>query len=229
MTTLLISIPTLFRPERVIETARSAVEATPDARILISVSPDDPDTAKACAANGFDFVVVPWSHTEGADWARKHNRAYAKMSEDWILLAGDDLHFHDGWFDEALAVYAKTNACVIGTNDMGNPRVTAGNHSTHPLVHRDYIACGGVADDPTKLLPECYGHWFVDDEFVRTAMARRTFAPAHAALVEHMHPNWGKGEDDETYRIGQASVAADHAIFNRRISLWDPRRTQGFR
>jgi hypothetical protein len=227
---VLISIPTLYRPERVIETARSARENTPGASILISVSPGDQATIDALAdLDEFAFDIVGWPHTRGADWARKHNAAYAEMDEEWILLAGDDLHFHEGWFEACLAAASRHpgGACVVGTNDMGNSRVLAGHHSTHPLVHRDYISCGGVPDDPEKLLPECYGHWFVDDEFVRTAMARRTYAHAHGALVEHMHPNWGKADDDETYRIGQESIPRDHALFQRRVSLWDPHRSQG--
>lgn len=228
MTSVLISIPTLYRPGRVIETAMSAREHTPDARVLISVSPEDTDTIAALeAAQEFDYRVVDWQHTVGADWARKQNQAFAEMTEEWILLAGDDLRFHPGWFDQCMTTFERTNACVIGTNDMGNARVMAGHHSTHPLVNRDYIRCGGVVDNPTKLLPECYGHWFVDDEFVRTAMARRSYAHSFEALVEHMHPNWGKARDDETYRIGQASIAADSQLFQRRRVLWDPRGTQG--
>ena len=226
MPSVLVSIPTLFRPERVIQTALTALETTPDVRVHISVSPDDRETAEALALDGrFDFDVVPWSYTEGADWARKHNRVYTGMEEDWILLAGDDLRFHPDWFHHCLTqAHRVGGACVVGTNDLGNSRVLAGHHSTHPLVHRDYIECGGVMDDPTRLLPECYGHWFVDDEFVHTAQARDTYTHAHAAIVEHLHPNWGKADDDETYRIGQASIVQDGALFQTRQHLWSPRR-----
>ncbi len=229
---LLISIPTLWRPDRVIETARSAREHTPDARILISVSPEDDATQKALVAElGFGVTIVSWPHTEGADWAKKHNLAFREMTEDWILLAGDDLRFHPGWFEECLDAADRHpgGACVVGTNDMGNARVVAGHHSTHPLVHRNYILCGGVVDNPALLLPECYGHWFVDDEFVRTAMVRRAYAHAHGALVEHLHPNWGKAQNDETYEYGLRSVGRDRQLFERRRTLWDPRHTQGRR
>jgi hypothetical protein len=143
-----------------------------------------------------------------------------------MLLGSDDILFHPGWFDACLAVAARIpgGACVVGTNDLCNPRVKSGHHSTHPLVNRDYIACGGVIDDPTRVLPEVYGHWFVDDEFVQTAQFRGTYVHAHDALVEHFHPAFGKAENDATYDLSKETVAADRALFNRRRSLWAGRR-----
>lgn len=233
MSSILVSIATLGRSERpagVAESARASVD--PDLhrlRILFMCSPGDDDTIAACQETHEDVCVVSWGGgTKGegckADWARKHNLAYSRMSEDWILLGSDDIILHPGWFDACLAAAERLpgGACVVGTNDLGNKRVMAGNHSTHPLVHRDYLACGGVADDPTRILPEVYGHWFVDDEFVQTAQSRGTYAHAHDALVEHLHPAWGKAENDATYDIGQETVAADRALFDQRKALWLP-------
>jgi hypothetical protein len=225
MTSLLVGIPTLGRPGRaaaVAESARASVTGH-DLRILFLCNTGDNETIAACRATGEDVEVVPWRPGK-ADWARKLNLAYDRMGEEWLLLGADDLRFHDGWFDKCLAAAARSDACVVGTNDLGNARVVAGHHSTHPLVHRDYIGCGGVIDDPSRLLPEVYGHWFVDDEFVRTAQARGTYAHAFEAIVEHLHPNWGKSEDDATYRRGQATIARDQALFESRRGLWESRR-----
>lgn len=109
--------------------------------------------------------------------------------------------------------------CVVGTNDMGNSRVIAGNHSTHPLVHRDYLACGTV-DEVGIVLHEGYQHQFADDEFVQTAKVRRVYAHAFDAFVEHLHPNWGKGRDDATYRRGQAGFSADKRLYDQRCAMW---------
>lgn len=192
-------------------------------------SPGDDATIAACQATGEEVVVVPWgggNEGEGckADWARKHNLVYSEMSEEWLLLGSDDIVFHPGWFDACLEAAAPTSACVVGTNDLGNPRVKAGRHSTHPLVNRGYLACGGVIDDPTRILPEVYGHWFVDDEFVQTAQMRGCYVHAHGALVEHLHPIWGKAKNDRTYELGQETVRADRALFNQRRHLWAPAR-----
>lgn len=232
---VLVSIPTLGRPqnvERLVASCRASLDGHYTYRIRYACSPGDTATIEAAEAAGVDVAVVAWPQPAKADWARKHNEAFLTMSEDWMLLGGDDIVFHDGWFHHCLNAAARhsgVGACVVGTNDLGNDRVLKGHHSTHPLVHRGYLDCGGVVDDATRLLPECYGHWFVDDEFVKTAMARRTYAHAFEALVEHMHPNWGKAQDDATYRQGQASLYEDRRLFERRKSMWDPRHTQGVR
>lgn len=231
MSSVLVSIATLGRPERAASVARSARESVdPEVhrlRVLFMCSPGDDETIAACHDTTEDVCVVPWESGkkgEGGvgDWARKHNLAYSRMSEEWMLLGSDDIVFHPGWFDACLDVAAahRNGACVVGTNDLGNKRVMAGNHSTHPLVHRDYIYCGGVIDDPTRLLPEVYGHWFVDDEFVQTAQMRGTYAHAFDALVEHLHPEWGKAANDDTYDIGQETVHRDRDLFNQRQMLW---------
>jgi hypothetical protein len=230
VSSLVIGIPTLNRPQRIAEVSESAHASVDPAnhemRVCWLVSPDDTETIDAVKATEDDMIVVPWQ-PEHADWARKLNLLYSQMDEEWLLLGADDLKFHPDWFDFCLAAahrHGKGGACVVGTNDLGNSRVVAGYHSTHPLVHRDYINCGGVVDDPTRLLPECYGHWFVDDEFVQTAMVRYTYAHAFSAYVEHMHPEWGKSVRDETYEHGYRSIPADRALFERRKLLWRGRR-----
>lgn len=229
MSSLVIGIPTLNRPHRIAEVSASAhasVGPGHEMRVCWLLSPDDHDGIDAVKATEDDMIVVPWQ-PEHADWAKKLNLLYSHMEEEWLLLGADDLKFHPDWFDFCLAAahrHGQGGACVVGTNDLGNSRVVAGHHSTHPLVNRCYINCGGVADDPTKLLPECYGHWFVDDEFVQTAMVRRTYVHAFSAYVEHMHPEWGKAERDATYEQGYASIAADRALFEQRRLLWRGRR-----
>jgi hypothetical protein len=233
VSSLLVSIATLGRPERAAGVAKSARASVDpdlhDLRIVFMCSPGDDETIAACRETGEEVVVVEWGggkKGEGAkaDWARKHNLAYSTMTEEWILLGSDDLVFHAGWFDACLVAAGRLRggACVVGTNDLGNRRVQNGTHSTHPLVHRDYIKCGGVIDDPTRLLPEVYGHWFVDDEFVQTAQSRGTYSHAFDALVEHLHPAWGKAENDDTYDLGQETVQADRALYEKRSVLWLP-------
>lgn len=232
MSSVVVSIATLGRPERpgrVAESARSSID--PDVhelRVVFMCSPGDDAAIAACRATGEDVVEVAWGggrEGEGGkgDWARKHNLVYSTMIEEWMLLGSDDLVFHPGWFDACLAAaeLIPGGACVVGTNDLGNARVKAGRHSTHPLVNRGYLRCGGVIDDPAKLLPEVYGHWFVDTEFVETAQRRGTYVHAHDAVVEHLHPAWGKAENDRTYDIGQETVVADRALFNQRRRLWN--------
>jgi hypothetical protein len=225
MSSVVVGIPTLNRPQRVADVAascRASVGDNNDLRIVFLCSPGDTDTIDACHATGEETQVVEWEPVH-ADWARKLNGLYSDMGEEWMLCGADDLRFRVDWFDNCLKAAKRLlpgGACVVGTNDLGNQRVVAGYHSTHPLVHRDYIQCGGVVDDPTRILPECYGHWFVDDEFVQVAQVRMTYAHAHDAIVEHMHPEWGKALRDETYEHGYKSIPTDRDLFITRQRLW---------
>lgn len=224
MAQVAVLIPVLGRPQRAGPVAESILR---DDRVVpfFLCSPSDDAEIDACRSTGARTVVVGWPAGH-ADYARKMNHGYQLARAEgyeWAFLGADDLIFHPGWLDACLRVWERTYVCVVGTNDLGNSRVVAGHHSTHTLVHRDYLDCGGVADDPTRLLCEAYSHNFVDDEFVQTAMYRDAYAHAHNALVEHLHPNWRKAEDDATYRKGMERFADDQRLFDRRRRLFPPR------
>jgi hypothetical protein len=151
-------------------------------------------------------------------FAEKVNIGYQYSDEPWMLLVGSDVRFHPGWLDHALAA-AGDRYHVIGTNDLGNPRVMAGEHATHPLIRRSYVdEVGASWDGPGVVAHEGYAHWFVDDEIVTAAKQRGVWVPALASRVEHLHPLFGKGEQDETYRLGQLHIEADKALFEARLA-----------
>lgn len=222
MTEVVVLVPVLGRPHRAAPVAESIRSSDARATPLFLCSPEDADEIAACRACPDAWVeVVSWPVGRG-DYARKMNRGFdlaRGRGFEWVFLGADDLVFHDGWFDACLGEHARTNACVVGTNDMGNARVMAGHHSTHTLVHTDYAECGTV-DDSTRLLHEGYWHNYVDDEFVQTAMSRGTYAHAYYSMVEHLHPNWAKGKDDETYRRGLAHFSEDERLFAQRSPMF---------
>jgi hypothetical protein len=113
---------------------------------------------------------------------------------------------------------------VIGTNDLGNPTVMAGKHSTHPLVARWYADEHGTVDGPGRVVTEAYGHQWTDTELVQTAMSRGAWVFAADSHVRHAHPFWTKGPMDATYEKGMASSREDQRLFARRKSLWSGRR-----
>jgi hypothetical protein len=150
-------------------------------------------------------------------FAEKVNFAYTQTSAPWLLLVGDDVVFRTGWLDQAQHVANKTGGNVIGTNDLGNARVMAGEHATHMMIRRSYVDEQGASwDGPGVVCHEGYSHWFVDDELVTAAKQRGTFHPALGSIVEHMHPLWGKAEPDDVYVKGQENAQADKATFNKR-------------
>ena len=85
---------------------------------------------------------------------------------------------------------------------------------------RSYIEEFGTIDERGKVLHEGYEHEYVDNEFIETAKHRGEFIHAEHAIVEHLHPDWGKAEVDDTYRLGRSQTNRDKALFRKRRKLW---------
>jgi glycosyltransferase involved in cell wall biosynthesis len=214
---VVIIVPVLNRPHRVIPTMQSVAAATPEPhRLLFVASRSDSPEVRALAAAGAHYLLVAGAGTYPA----KVNAAYQATTEPLLFLAADDLEFHPGWLSTALELL-EPGVEVIGTNDLGNPRVLEGLHSTHTLVTRAYCDDpGATADQAGTVLHQGYRHLFVDDELVGVAQARGVYAHAADAVVEHMHPYFDKAETDSTYARGHRNVVADQALYDRRVTLW---------
>lgn len=218
MTSVAVFVPVLNRPHRVAPLIESLFATAPDADPIFIVSPGDTAEKNAVLDAGVRPLYVDW-HPGRADYAKKMNYAWRHTDHDFVLLGADDLLFRPGWLQAALTCHKRTRACVVGTNDLGNARTAQGHHSTHTLVSRRYGECGTI-DDQTVLLHEGYWHNFVDDEFVQTAMWRETWAHAADAVIEHLHPNWGKADDDATYQRAQERFGDDRRLYQSRAHLW---------
>lgn len=221
--------PVLRRPQRVqplILSLAASAEVTPLA-LLFLVSPEDKPELREIQARMADapsalevaVEVVPWKPGPG-DYAKKINHGARLTSSRYLFLGADDLSFPLGWAERAIAVQLQTRVCVVGTSDGGNARTMDGTHSTHSLVDRDYIECGTI-DEPGAILHEGYDHQFVDTELVATAQMRGTYRHAEGVVVEHLHPDWGKSQRDDTYLKGQRAFAADRMLFEQRRPLWE--------
>lgn len=186
--------------------------------IFACTTGDDAEIA-AVEATGSHHIAIPW---ERGDYARKVNTAYRATTEPYLFMGADDLHFHPGWLSAALARLKDPHVGVVGTNDLGNPRVIRGVHSTHSLVTRAYADKYGTIDEAGKVLCELYWHEYVDDEFVETSWKRKAWAFAHESVVEHMHPSWGKGETDALYEENAVRMRVGKRLFLRRRQLWCP-------
>src|SRR5260370_25978424 len=163
--------------------------------------------------------VIDWDGPPPGTWADGLNYGYQHTEEPWLLGAADDVKFHPGWLDQALAAAAHSSADVVGTNDVHNPRVIAGEHATHPMIRRSYVdEHGGSWDGPKVLAHEGYRHWFTDDEIVTAAKQRGTWAAAPYAKVEHLHPLFGLAPDDEIYTAGREHAAEDRKLFKVRLA-----------
>jgi glycosyltransferase involved in cell wall biosynthesis len=213
MQRLVILVPVLRRPHRVAPLLASIARATTHPhRVVFIADPDDDGEIRAVQESGAGLLI------HGGGYAAKIHAGVQATTEPLIFLGADDLDFHPGWF-EAASARLEGRIRVVGVNDLGHRRVRAGRHATYFLVDRRYVA-DGTADQPGRLMHDGYHHLFVDDEFVGTAKKRGVIAFATDSIVEHLHPDFGRAPDDETYQRGRARFAADRRLFRSRRHLW---------
>lgn len=216
----LIVVPVLRRPHRVEPLFASIVEATPEPHRVLFVGTEG-DTAQLDAVRsvGADLEVLPPNPV--GDYARKINRALAISDEPYLFTGADDLRFHPGWLTAALRPMADPRIGIVGTQDLApTERARTGQHATHFLVRRTYALERGTIDERGKIFHEGYPHEYVDDELVGTARKRGAWAFAGDAVVEHLHPHWGKADTDALYDAQAERMAAGRKIYRRRRWLW---------
>ena len=142
-------IPVLGRPSNVQPLLDSIVGNTIGPyQIIFICSPGDDEQIEACRKSGYNTWVVEWEPAR-ADYARKINWAFAQTDSEWIFQGADDIRFSKDWDTKALRYGERFS--VIGTNDLHNPSVKRGIHSTHILFRRSYIEkYGGTFEDPGR-------------------------------------------------------------------------------
>lgn len=226
MTEVAVIVPVLGRPQNARPLVESVLTATAcDWELVFVCTPGDTAQIAACddlaLFDQVEVLVADWPADAG-DYARKINLAFELTDAPFVLCGADDLRFHAGWDTAALAVAREYDVGVVGTNDLGNSQVVAGQHSTHPLVARCYIdGLGGTFDErPGVVYSDAYSHQCVDTELVELAKARGCYAHAPRSVVEHLHPLWGKAEMGDTYRRALADGASDRELFARRQRAW---------
>jgi hypothetical protein len=92
--------------------------------------------------------------------------------------------------------------------------------ATHFVASRRFCVeqLGGV------LMPPVYAHGMTDVEVNRVAQSRGLFTYCADALVEHLHPDWGKAAPDALY---SRDLSGDKRLFTVRSSAgfpiaWEP-------
>ena len=216
-----ILIPTVGRADRLAQVAANIHDATEvEHRVVFILEEDDHDSWKAYLTES-GTIRIPNAHEP--NYAGACLTGYEQSDAPYLFCGADDLRFHKGWDHAALATMtALPHLRVVGTNDLCNPYVSAGMHSTHSLVDRRYLdEVGGTVDaGPGSFLPTCFQHNYTDTEFIGTAKMRAVFAPCMDSIVEHLHHGSGKSTYDETYAKGDSHMSDDSALYDERRDLW---------
>lgn len=217
-TQLATLVPVLNRPQNVQPLVASwRASRTPGILVFI-VEIDDLDELLAVhqqVGHGVEVITVVDAHT----WPEKINVGIEQITADWYLCAADDVHFTRGWWQHTLLARQNQRIGVIGTNDLANPRVIAGDHTCHPLIRRQYVLDHGTWDQPGRAIHEGYRHWYCDDELVITAKIRDAWQFCPEAIIEHHHPYWTGKPADDTYRLGESNATQDRETFLTRMNL----------
>lgn len=210
---VVIVIPTLDRAQ-LLDRLVSSIRATTidgEYRLLFVVDNADRATSAKVVELGADLVFCDGTLPV------KTNAGVRATTESAICLANDDVVFHDGWLDPAVA--ALEHHAVVGLNDLSP---MAAERSTQWLLRRSYVEDPGAAwGEPGNAMHEGYWHNFVDDELVGLAKHRGTYVYEPTSIVEHLHPSWGKAEIDSTYEVGAFQhMDEDGALYKSRRRDW---------
>ena len=220
-----IIMPVLHRVEGMEKVIKSAIENTLNVyfiliRSLGEVAVDQEMKRLFALYDNVEYrhVTVP---PGPGDYARKLNLAVPLVFTEWFLAGADDIRFHPNWFENAMNV-ATPNIHVIGTNDLGNPRVMQGRHSTHPLIRTSYAMEKGLTIDnkPGEVMSPSYWHEYMDDELIGVANKRQIWAFAKDSIVEHLHPNWGKAPTDPSYDEQAMRMVYSRSVYHQRRRAW---------
>jgi hypothetical protein len=219
-----VLIPVLGRPVNARKVATSLKNTHSAYNLVFICSPGDSAQIEASRRFG-DVLVVDWAPGKG-DFAKKINTAFRETDSEWVFQGADDISFGSNWDAHALRV-AGDRFRVIGTNDLHNPAVKAGKHSTHTLFARSYVEeRPATVDESDLVFWEGYDHQFCDMEFIEVAKRRNEWAFAKRAVVEHFHPHWGNAEGDPTYTKAMRSTNHDRRLYMTRMGIARPRHSE---
>lgn len=214
--TVAILVPMLGRGDRVGPLLDSIAASTPEPHEIVFLCTPEDDAVDAVQSAGHEPILV--APQKRGDYARKIQAGVDATTAPLIFTGAIDLRFHPGWLEAAAALLSDTVG-VVGTNDLCNPRVMSGQHATHFLVARWYVALGTI-DEPGVLMHHGYVHEYVDDELVATARHRDAYAFAEASHVQHLHPMDGVTPTDDLYRAQGARMTLSRHHYQRRRRLW---------
>jgi hypothetical protein len=211
-----IYIPTYGRADKLPGVLANINENTSSPHEVVFIVEEDDIHTMNKVFNLSRFVINKRSKT----YAGAINSAWEEMQSEYFFAGADDLDFKPGWLEEAMKCMDETHR-VIGTQDLHNPEVLAGEHATHYLIAGSYIKeKTGTIDQTYPVLYE-YDHNWTDREFIGTAKFRGEFKMCPTSVVEHLHFSFGLSHMDATYEKTRKHITEDQRLYEERRGLWN--------
>jgi glycosyltransferase involved in cell wall biosynthesis len=207
--TVQVVIPTYKRPDKL----KSTIDQLRDREVIYVCHETDIESQKILTKAHKQFVI-DYQQPSGVNAT---NRGFWATTADWIVIGQDDFTWHVGWLQEATRVQKETNAMVVGFSDG----YRTDKHSVAWLIYRPYAMSEGLCIGfPNVIFNPHYKKNFSDNELNDTAKLRGVFAYAENAVLEHLHPSFGKSLDDSTYQHLEPYFEQDFALYKSRQHLW---------
>ena len=221
MKEIAIVIPTMGRPRLLFPLVWNIAKTTPSGIFQIYFVVNADDTLTQHTVIGF-AGPIQMVLTAKKGYPAAVNAGVRASEEPLIAIINDDVRFHNGWWD-GLRQALTPDVSVIASNDL-SPHTMQGDACTQPIVRRSYIEeQGGAWGEPGVALHEGYLHNFSETELFDVALQRCVAVFAPDCVIEHIHPDWGKAEIDDTYLAGSKRPGGwehDHALYLERSVQW---------
>jgi hypothetical protein len=161
-------------------------------RYVFSLDQDDPsclaysDSLKRCEFP-YEVLLAP---NKGVIEAV--NRAASSIvNEDVIINMSDDIASTSGW-DSRLSAFVST---INPPMYLVQP-VDMDNGESIPVVQ---IMSSALHHRLGYILPPCYDTMYADNDLIESCRLLGAVFPCRGLGFDHRHPNYGKGQWDETY------------------------------
>lgn len=120
-----------------------------------------------------------------------YQRLFHKAESDILMLCADDILFKTkGWDTKVKETMPKDLIGVVSCNELPKGKREHG----HPFIGRRFIEIMGYICHP-KLNHSCVDTWVRE-----ISEGIKRFYYLEDVITEHVHPKYGKGKLDDTYR-----------------------------
>lgn len=157
-------------------------------------------------------------YVDGGDtWGNRLNYMCEHTDAEYVFCGADDVWFHSGWAQAAIAAQESIGGGVVTVNDL------ISDFGTLPLVAQNYLRefGAGTVDRTGLIIHRGYFHNFSERELIYTATARGRYAYCPESIVEHHHWMAGKADrNDPVYQLGELHWDEDIALYSSREHLW---------